>query len=239
MLALTERNEEHVIGNVQELNASYLDASAGAGQGGGLQRTSSMIRLASRAAMAESEREIGGHGVTQKERDFKKQLDPKKGYDLSKIYSHYLHRRHLRKSKMVLRYGEIFYLTARQNENHWFEDILAFARYSAMETMIICTNLSEEERTFFVDAQALMPTFKQAYQNNTVVMVKDCLNDQVEPMYYFLREFLELRETKTLRPYRSSVVSLQIINDDQYIFKKCLTNSIDRMKRNLITGESV
>ena len=140
---------------------------------------------------------------------------------------------------MVLRYGEIFYLTARQNENHWYEDVLAFARYSAMETMIICTNLSEEDRTFFVDAHALMPTFKQAYQNNTVVMVKDCINDQVEPVYYFLREFLELRETKTLRPYRSSVVSLQVIQDDQYIFKKCLTNSIDRMKRNLITGDGV
>lgn len=70
-------------------------------------------------------------------------------------------------------------------------------------------------------------------------MVKDCINDQLEPVYYFLREFLELRETRTLRPYGSSVVSLQIIKDDQYIFKKCLTNSIDRMKRNLITGDSV
>jgi hypothetical protein len=170
-----------------------------------------MIRLASRANVAASERELGGAEVTQKEREFKKKLDPKSGYDLSKIFSHYLHRRHLRRSKMVLRYGEIFYLTARQNENHWFEDVLAFARYSAMETMIICTNLSESERTFFVDAQALMPTFKQAYQNNTVVMVKDCINDQVEPVYYFLREFLELRETRTLRPYRSSVVSLQVI----------------------------
>lgn len=70
-------------------------------------------------------------------------------------------------------------------------------------------------------------------------MVKDCIREIEEPKYYFLREFLELREMKTLRPYRSSIVSLQIIMDDQYIFKKCLTTSIERMKRNLFTGESI
>lgn len=140
---------------------------------------------------------------------------------------------------MVLRYGEVFYLTARENENNWFDDVLVFARYSAMETIIIATNLSEEERVFYIDSSAIMPTFKAQFQNNTVVMVKDCINESIEPQYYFLREFLELREAKTLRPYRSSIVSLQIIQDDQYIFKKCLTNSIERMKRNLITGESI
>lgn len=163
MLALTEANEDHLIGRVSELNASYLDAASTRPGQGGMQRASSQLRLAASTNVAQSERECGGRELTEKERDFKKQLDPRRGYDLSKIYSHYLHRRQLRKSKMVLRYGEIFYLTARQNANHWFEDVLAFARYSAMETMIICTNLSEEERTFFVDASALMPTFKQAY----------------------------------------------------------------------------
>ena len=44
---------------------------------------------------------------------------------------------------MVLRYGEIFFLTAR-GENAWHEDILAFARYSLMETIIIAINLSDE-----------------------------------------------------------------------------------------------
>jgi len=34
-------------------------------------------------------------------------------------------------------------------------------------------------------------------------------------------------------------MSLQIIMDDQYIFKKCLTTSIERMKRNLVTGDSI
>ena len=50
-----------------------------------------------------------------------------------------------------------------------------------METMIITTNLSSEDRSFYIDASALMPTFKNTYENNTIVMVKDCLNDLVEP----------------------------------------------------------
>lgn len=114
----------------------------------------------------------------------------------------------LRQSKMVLRYGEVFYLSARENENVWHEDILAFARYSHMETIIVATNLSDKEKTFYIDASALMPTLRQAYSNNTVVMVKDCIREVEEPKYYFLREFLELRETQILRPYRSSIVSL-------------------------------
>jgi len=44
---------------------------------------------------------------------------------------------------------------------------------------------------------------------------------------------------KSLKPYRSSVVSIHIIEDDQFLFKKCLTNSIERTKRNLISGESI
>jgi hypothetical protein len=140
---------------------------------------------------------------------------------------------------MVLRYGEIFYLSAIDEDNKVFEDVFSFARYSAMETMIITTNLSDEDRSFYIDVSALVPTFKDAYLSNTVVMVKDCLNDLVEPQYIFLREFLELREKKHLRPYRSSIVSLQIVEDDQYIFKKCLTNSIDKMKKNLATGDPI
>jgi len=51
MLALTEANEEHLIGRVSELNASYLDANT-AGAGGGLQRSSSQIRLAASTNVA-------------------------------------------------------------------------------------------------------------------------------------------------------------------------------------------
>jgi len=118
---------------------------------------------------------------------------------------------------MVLRYGEIFFLTARENingQNEWHEDVLCYARYSLMETCLIATNLSDKTKSFFIDASALMPTFRKAYANNTVVMVKDCINETNDPQYYFLREFLEQKEIKTLRPYRTSMVSLQIIDDD-------------------------
>ena len=98
---------------------------------------------------------------------------------------------------MVLRYGEIFFLAAR-GENAWHEDILAFARYSLMETIIIAINLSDEFRSFYVDATAMMPTFRKAYQNNTVVMVKDLLSEMEEPQYYFMREFLLQRQQKSL-----------------------------------------
>jgi len=35
------------------------------------------------------------------------------------------------------------------------------------------------------------------------------------------------------------MVSLQIIDDDQYLFKKCLTNSIERMRKNLMSGSNI
>jgi hypothetical protein len=78
---------------------------------------------------------------------------------------------------MVLRYGEIFFLTAREKENEWHEDVLTFARYSMMETVIVAINLSDSNRSFYVDSSALMPTFRKAYSNNTVIMVKDLLNN--------------------------------------------------------------
>ena len=140
---------------------------------------------------------------------------------------------------MVLRYGELFFLQARNNENKVCEDALVIARYSMMETVIIATNLSANDSSFYIDSKAIMPTFKRAYTNNTVVMMKDCIHETEEPRYFFLREFLELREMRTLRPFRSSIISLQIVEDDGYIFKKCLTTSIERMKKNLVNGECI
>ena len=50
---------------------------------------------------------------------FKQALDPVQGFDLSKINSHYQHRRRLRREKMVLRYGELIQLTARDGSNNY------------------------------------------------------------------------------------------------------------------------
>jgi len=122
---------------------------------------------------------------------FKQALAPEKGFDLSKINTHYMHRRRLRKEKMVLRYGEVIFLSARDQNNDYQSDILSYARYSLMETMVIATNMSNEIKKFYVDMSQLLPTFKKAYTNNTVVMIKNVISDEKEPEYFFLREFIE------------------------------------------------
>jgi hypothetical protein len=79
---------------------------------------------------------------------------------------------------MVLRYGDIIYLAARdcKDENLWLDDILCFARYSLSETLIIATNLSEDQRDFTLDLTAILPFFKKTFANSTVVMVRNCLD---------------------------------------------------------------
>ena len=167
-----------------------------------------MHRVSSQVNFGQVEVEQHKGQLVQKESQFKQQLEPQKGFDLSKIKTHYMHRRRLRNQNMVLKYGELFILTARESENHFHEDVLAFARYSVMQTCIIATNISDQERNFYIDMENIMPTIRKAYDNNTVIMVKDLLNEKIDEQYYFLREFLELRELKTLKPFRSSVVSI-------------------------------
>ena len=47
-----------------------------------------------------------------------------------------------------------------------------------METMIIATNMSDQPQKFLIDMQNLLPTFKKAYPNNTVVMVKTIISGE-------------------------------------------------------------
>lgn len=90
-----------------------------------------------------------------------------------------------------------------------------------------------------MDLTQLLPTYQKAYTNNTVVMIKNIICDDKDPEYYFLREFIELNQTKNLPPYHSLMISVTICEDDQFIFKKCLTNSIERTKRNLLAHKSI
>ena len=150
-----------------------------------------------------------------------------------------MHRRRLRREKMVLRYGELIQLTARDANDNYQSEILCYARYSLMETAIVATSLSEHKQKFYLDLSQLLPIFKKAYANNTVVMIKNVISDQEDPEYFFLREFIELRALKTLPAYRSLMISVTICEDDQFIFKKCLTNSIERTKRNLLAHRSI
>jgi len=105
--------------------------------------------------------------------------------------------------------------------------------------MIIATNLDDKTQKFSFDLSNLLPVFKKAYGNNTVVMVKSLIGGQSEHEYYFLREFVELRQLQTLAPYRSLIISLTICDDQQPVFKKCLTNSIERTTKNLVAGKSI
>jgi len=141
---------------------------------------------------------------------------------------------------MVLRYVELILCGARDEVREFLNDISFYARYSLMETIIIATSLTKDKKKFRLDLAQLLPVFKKAYPGNTVVMVKNIISDDgAEPEYYFLREFIELKTLKTLPGYRSLMVSITICEDDQFIFKKCLTNSIERTKRNLLAGKSI
>lgn len=119
-------------------------------------------------------------------------------------------------------------------------EILVYARFSLSETVVIATNMSDQPQQFHLNLQNLLPTFKQAYSNNTVVIIKSLLTqDDQEPEYLFLREFVETRAVKSLPAFRSLMISVTICEDDQYIFKKSLTTSIERTKKNLLNGVSV
>jgi hypothetical protein len=161
------------------------------------------------------------------------------GYDLSQVNTHYTHRRKVRREKMVLRYGELIFLTARDMHNNYIPNILTYARYSLMETVIVATNLGDYKQKFNFDLSQLLKTYRQAYSNNTIVMIKNVINEAMEPEYYFLREFVVMKVPKTLPPFGSLMISVSICDDDQFIFKKCLTTSIERTKRNLVAGKSI
>jgi len=83
-----------------------------------------------------------------------------------------------------------------------------------METCIIATSLSEHTIRFTLDLSQLLVTFRKAYPNNTVVMVKNVLGDDSDPEYYFLREFIEIKQVKNLPAFRSIMISVTICEDD-------------------------
>lgn len=89
-------------------------------------------------------------------------MGPQFGYDLSKINSHYEHRRRLRRDKMVLRYGELIPLVAR-NSNGWETHVLAYARYSLLETAIVVTNLNDKAANFWLDLNQLQDIYLKTY----------------------------------------------------------------------------
>jgi hypothetical protein len=167
-----------------------------------------------------------------KEERFKSQIGPAAGFDLSKISSHYEHRRRLRREKMVLRYGEYVPLNAKKDDTNLEERVLAFARYSLQETAIIATNVNDIEAQFYIDYAPLQKIYKETYSNHTVVMVTDWLKPDTPAQYYFLKELLMLRTQIRLRPYTSTVMGFTICSTDgdQFVIRKALLQSLERTK---------
>ena len=96
----------------------------------------------------------------KRERQFQQELMPNRGFDLSKVDTHYAHRRRLRKEKMVLKYGELIMLSATNLKHQQMSEILVYARFSLSETIVIATNMSDEPQKFYLNLRNLMPTFK-------------------------------------------------------------------------------
>jgi hypothetical protein len=63
---------------------------------------------------------------------------------------------------MVLRYGELVPLRAMHDQG-WHENVLAFARYSLMETAIVAINLNDGDVNFFIDLSNIERLFNKTY----------------------------------------------------------------------------
>jgi len=177
--------------------------------------------------------------IETKEEQFKKKIEPEKGFDLKQIGTHYESRRQLRREKLVLRYGELVPLTARSDKG-WHSHVLAFARYSLIETAIIATNLNDNEVTFHFDLENLRPFFQSPrLKDNSVVMVTNWLDDSQPPDYFFLKEYLNSKRDIKLEPFHSVVLSLNVNQNDPFVYKKVLDKSIKRTKEKLAARESI
>jgi len=203
---------------------------------GGVNRGLPKVRSASNLAALTVEQKQG-QDIKLKEEQFKAEIGPQQGFDLSKISTHYEHRRRLRREKMVLRYGEFIPLVARNSKGPE-ERVLSFARYSLQETAIIATNLNEYETQFFIDLSPLQPVYLSTYAENTVVMVTDWLRTESPAQYFFLKELLTLKQKIRLRGHQSTVLGFTICaqDSDSFVVKKALTQSLERTKVKLTSG---
>lgn len=126
-----------------------------------------------------------------------------------------------------------------QGPKSFLNNVLAFARYSLMETAIIAINLSNTEQKCFVDNSNLRALLSQSLNMNSVVMVQNLLDSSERPDYYFLREFLTVKYWHTLTPYSSSVLLITACEEDKFIFQMALQRSIERTKEKLQNGLSI
>lgn len=80
---------------------------------------------------------------------------------------------------MVLRYGQLITLTAKDETSAdlgYLDDVLAYARFSLMETAIIATNLSDKTKKFFIDMRRLGDPIGKTTGKNAIIITKDLLD---------------------------------------------------------------
>jgi len=112
------------------------------------QKASTMVKVRSSNNLAAAVIEQTKDDPARLEIKFKEGIGAQQGYDLSKISTHYNHRRMLRREKMVFRYGEFAALRCINDEEagkeqNFVSNVLSFARYTLMETAIVATNMSD------------------------------------------------------------------------------------------------
>lgn len=52
---------------------------------------------------------------------------------------------------MVLKYGELIMLSAKDQKNELLPDILVYARFSLSETIVVATNMSDQSQQFYLN----------------------------------------------------------------------------------------
>lgn len=72
-----------------------------------------------------------------------------------------------------------------------------------------------------------------------MITVTNLMSETKEEEYYFLREYIELNGEQSLPPYRSLLISIKICQDDETIYNKSVTNSINRTIASLKAGQSI
>lgn len=72
-------------------------------------------------------------------------------------------------------------------------------------------------------------------------MVSDWIRPDNPTQYFFLKELLNLKQQIRLRPYQSTVSGLTICSSDgdSFVVKKALTQSLERTKVKLTSGQSI
>ena len=64
-------------------------------------------------------------------------------------------------------------------------------------------------------------------------MITDWLKLDSTPQYYFLKELLTTKDQLRLKPFQSTAFGISLCQNDPFVLKKALTQSIERTKLKL------